>query len=58
MLSRFMGLTPFALLMKIYAANVILNIQVEKGRADLNGFIVVVLEVKRNFAKSYFNQRY
>jgi len=44
--------------MKIYAANVILNIQVEKGRADLNGFIVVVLEVKRNFAKSYFNQRY
>lgn len=44
--------------MKIYAANAILSNHVAKGRADLNGFIVVVLEVKRNFAKSYFNQRY
>ena len=58
MLSGLIGLTPFTLLIKIYAANVILNIQVAKGSADLNGFIVVVLEVKRNFAESYFNQRY
>ena len=58
MLSRLMGFTPFTLIIKIYAANVILNIQVAKGSADLNGFIVVLLEVKLNFALSYFNQRY
>jgi hypothetical protein len=46
------------LLIKMYAAKVILINQVANGSADLNGFIVVVLEVKRNFAKSYFNQRY
>lgn len=58
MLSGLIGLTPFTLLIKMYAAKVILINQVANGSADLNGFIVVVLEVKRNFAKSYFNQRY
>ena len=58
MLSKFIGLTPFILLINIYAANVILNTQVANGRADLNGFIVVVLEVKLIFVKSYFIQRY
>ena len=58
MLSGLIGLTPFTLLIKMYAAKVILNIQVANGSTDLNGFIVVVLEVNRNFAESYFNQRY